>query len=351
MAKSTREVFHEREDLYLASYAIKSKNSRGRIHDEPSSESRTCFQRDRDRVIHSKSFRRLKHKTQVFVAPESDHYRSRLTHTIEVAQISRHLARILQVNEDLAETIALAHDLGHSPFGHAGERTLNELLKDDGGFEHNLQSLRIIDTLEKKYPNFDGLNLSFEVRAGLQKHSKTVATSLEAQLVNMADQIAYNNHDLDDGLQDGILIESELDKHVDLWAITKKQIQDEYHGLQHHERHHLINSRLISDQINNLVATTSRALKEHDIHTLADLQDAPTLANFDHGMTILNNQLRRYLFDNLYTHDSVLEKNKMGQQIITKLFEHFKPTMSARDLADYISGMTDTFAMRIHASC
>ena len=206
--------FQELEDNTLAPYAVRSLFSLGRRFEEPPSLTRTCFQRDRDRIVHSKAFRRLKHKTQVFVANESDHYRSRLTHSLEVAQISRHLSRLLRLNEDLCESIALAHDLGHPPFGHSGEREMNHLMKAFGGFEHNRQSLRVVDVLEQKYPHFYGLNLSFEVREGLIKHQSAYDdagidggyVTLEAEVVNLADEIAYNNHDLDDGLRAGVFL-------------------------------------------------------------------------------------------------------------------------------------------------
>ena len=218
-----------------------------------------------------KHFGRLKHKTQVFVANESDHYRSRLTHSLEVAQISRHIARLLRVNEDLCEAIALAHDLGHTPFGHSGEKELNKLMKEFGGFEHNLQSKRIVDELEYKYPDFPGLNLSYEVRQGLMKHSSPYDhpqanndnyTSLEMQICNVADEIAYNNHDLDDGLNSGILHVSELTKNVTLWREAEKAISKQYSNLSVEQQRHLINSYLISRQILNLVENSQKVIKK-----------------------------------------------------------------------------------------
>ena len=255
--KSSTELF-ERE--FLADYAIKSISSKGRRYHESDCPLRTCFQRDRDRIVHSKAFRRLKQKTQVFLATESDHYRSRLTHTLEVVQISRLIARSLALNEDLAECIALAHDLGHTPFGHSGEAVLKVLLKNTGGFEHNQQSLRVVDELENKYPHFQGLNLSYEIRKGLLKHTvhndpSTViqGASLEAQVVNIADEIAYNNHDLDDGLSAQLLIESQLEKHCALFSEIKKNVEQDHASLLPHQRRHLINRQLITAQILDVI--------------------------------------------------------------------------------------------------
>ena len=236
-----REYFEEIESQILSPLAVKSIQSKGREFNEPLDLTRTCFQRDRDRIIHSKSFRRLKHKTQVFVSTEKDHVRSRLTHSIEVSQIARHMARLLRLNEDLTEAISLAHDLGHPPFGHAGEETLNELMSDHEGFEHNEQSLRIVDLLESKYPNFPGLNLSYEVRQGIQKHKTPYDqpmadhsdsfVSLEAQIVNLADEITYTAHDVDDAITATILSDSDLVKHVSIWRRFSNEVLSEYANL------------------------------------------------------------------------------------------------------------------------
>ncbi len=349
-----RAYFEELEEKNLAPYAVKSKNSLGRQFQEPVSANRTCFQRDRDRVIHSKAFRRLKHKTQVFIATESDHYRSRLTHTIEVAQISRHLARLLRLNEDLAESIALAHDLGHTPFGHSGEHELNRLMANFGGFEHNRQSRRIVDELEIKYPQFNGLNLSYEVREGLIKHrtawdnpgGNDLAT-VEAQAVNIADEIAYNNHDLDDGLSAGILVESELNDKVTLWKEAKKFVKSQYANLEDVHLKYQINSYLISSQIEDVVQTTLKQIPK---------------VSFSPEMTDKNKQLRAYLFKNFYSHNDIYRMNKKGQLIIRNLFTAFsedpkllpdnfknridKPDTKERVVADYIAGMTDTYAKK-----
>ncbi len=368
--------FEEIECRLLASYAVKSKFSKGRIHSEPPSSSRTCFQRDRDRIIHSKAFRRLKHKTQVFVATEADHYRSRLTHTLEVAQISRHLARLLRVNEDLAEGIALAHDLGHTPFGHAGERTLNDLMKPHGGFEHNLQSLRVVNELEEIYPGFNGLNLSLELRDGLLKHktpwdhpnsNSPAFRSLEAEICNLSDEIAYNNHDLDDGLRSGLLTESLLETDISLWKDAKAYIDKTYTNLSERRRKTVINSYLIGAQVDDVFTQTLKNIKETGIETVEDIQKLSNkVVSFSVEMQEKNAQLRQYLFKNFYFHPDVYRMNKKGQKMIQYLFEAFladpyllpqryqeKIKMSEskpRVICDYIAGMTDGFAMREHQS-
>lgn len=366
-----REYFEELELKYLADYAVKSRFSKGRKHEEAASPTRTCFQRDRDRIIHSKAFRRLKHKTQVFIATESDHYRSRMTHTLEVSQISRHLSRMMRLNEDLSESIALAHDLGHTPFGHAGERTLNELMKDDGGFEHNFQSLRIVQLLEEKYPSFRGLNLSYEVVEGLKKHStpwdqpdtESKFTSLEAQICNIADEIAYNNHDIDDGLASGLLVEADINTHVALWRDAKAHIQSEHQALEERHLFALINSYLISSQIMDVYHHSNDLLKRHGIQRLEDVQEADlSLINFSPEMHDKNKELRKYLFQNFYSHYKVYRMNKKGQYIIRQLFDAFRQDSRLlpdrfrsrirneenknRVIADYIAGMTDTYAVK-----
>lgn len=365
-----RELFEQRECDILASYAVKSCDSRGQAHSEPLSETRTYFQRDRDRVVHSKSFRRLKHKTQVFIVTVSDHYRSRLTHTLEVAQISRHLARLLQLNEDLCEVIALAHDLGHTPFGHSGERALNELMSEHDGFEHNVQSYRIVTELEKKYPSFPGLNLSYEVRQGLLKHKSKNSNapsaefkSIEAQTVNLADEIAYNNHDIDDGLLSGILVESDLENNVTLYKEAKQETQRRYTNLSSTERQHMTNSLLISWFINDLVKTTQHNIKTLGLSSLEDVQSTSgPIAKFSSELHDKNLELRRFLFTEFYQHPDVYKMNKKGQIIIQKLFESFTTDpktlpvkqqkqiqngeVKERVIADYIAGMTDPYAAR-----
>ena len=359
------------ESEFLAPFAVKSLESKGRFYEECFSEdTRSCFQRDRDRIIHSKAFRRLKDKTQVFLANTSDHYRSRLTHTIEVAQVSRHLARLLCLNEDLAECIALAHDLGHTPFGHSGERVLNQLMKQYGGFEHNRQSRRIVDVLESKYPDFNGLNLSFEVREGLLKHKtpwdhpdeSESFVSLEAQVVNLADEIAYNSHDLDDGLDAGILCEEDLAAVVPFWAEAREHVLGSEKKLTVVQRRHLIHRYLVSHLISDVVEESKRRLKMKHIKTLDDVQSAVgQVIGFSAKMQAKNNVLRRYLFDQFYMHQDIYRMNKQGQSALKKLFkiyeqdhkllplkyrEKIKEQGLQQVLADYISGMTDSYALR-----
>lgn len=369
-----RSYFEALETTTLESYAVKSSLSKGRLHPEPPSHTRTIFQRDRDRIIHSKSFRRLKRKTQVFVVTISDHYRSRLTHTIEVAQLSRHLSRLLHLNEDLSECIAYAHDLGHPPFGHAGEKALDTMMKNHGGFEHNLQSLRVVDELEQKYPDFDGLNLSYEVRRGLLKHPKLLKgfpqfthnqNALEAQLVNLADEIAYNNHDIDDGLTANLLHLDALKEHITLVKQVDKEVSQQYTALQPHQRRHLINSALISKQVMNVYEQTKKNITTHGIKTHEDVLNAPTpLVTFSPDMSELNKELKAYLFTNLYRHPDVVHMNKHGQHILQSLFEAFCHTPSHlpeshqkrigihhslhRVITDYIAGMTDIFAAEMY---
>jgi dGTPase len=366
-----RHYFEALEENFIAPYAIKSSKSKGRKYDEPLCQLRTCFQRDRDRIIHAKSFRRLKHKTQVFLSSYSDHARSRLTHSIEVSQISRHIARLLKVNEDLAECIALAHDLGHPPFGHSGERALNILMTNNGGFEHNKQSVRVITQLEKKYPSFPGLNLSFEVVEGLKKHqahvkdnaTKKSFTSLESQIVNLADEIAYNNHDIDDGLTESLLNESDLDQHVSLWREAKVAVKSQYTNLPPQYQQHLINSFLISNQIINAFQFSQNQIHQHALSSPAEIQClANPIIAFSPEMQEKNKELREFLFRYFYKHPRIYEMNTMGQSIINKLFnyyinvnlEHVLPTATspqriskARAICDYIAGMTDSYAEKL----
>ncbi len=367
-----RDYFENLEAQLLANYAVKSINSYGRTFKEANSLTRTCFQRDRDRIVHSKSFRRLKDKTQVFISNVSDHYRSRLTHTIEVAQISRHLARLLRLNEDLTECIAFAHDLGHSPFGHSGEDELNNLLKHCGGFEHNLHSLRIVEEIEQKYPSFSGLNLSYEVKEGLKKHetpwdnpNQTQAyITLEAQVANIADEIAYNNHDIDDGLSSGILNIEDLIKHVDLFSHANRIISDDYSNLQYHERTHLINSHIISQQVMNTYQTSKLQIEKAKLSSLEELQhtNAP-LISFDKTLSKQNEQLRHYLYKHFYQSPSIVNLNNYGKDTINNIFSflltkpEFVPTSFlnlhyhkgySRELmiGYFIAGMTDNYASR-----
>jgi dGTPase len=304
----------------------------------------------------------------VFVATESDHFRSRLTHTLEVAQISRHLARILGLNEDLCEAIALAHDLGHTPFGHAGEREMNRLMQDHGGFEHNVQSLRVVDVLETRRPEYRGLNLSKEVRDGLLKYpaaqGATYSPTLEAAVVNIADEIAYNNHDLDDGLAAGLLSEAELEVGIPLWAEAKQAILRQTPSLAGKYLWHQINSYLITTQIDDVVRTVKGAISRHGLNSHAGLADFPIKdIGFSSQMKAKNQILRRYLFDALYTHYKVYRMNKKGQHLISGLFQAFHsdpkllpPDYKARAagdgleraICDYIAGMSDVYAQKEH---
>jgi len=362
--------FENREFQFLAPYAVKSKLSQGRVYKEEKQDTRTCFERDRDRIIHSRAFRRLKHKTQVFVATEGDHYRTRLTHTLEVAQISRHLARLLSVNEDLSETIALAHDLGHTPFGHKGEDILNSLAKNVGGFEHNQQSLRVVEKLEKKYPNFNGLNLSLEVIAGLKKHETPwdvpsalaediEAPSLEAQCVNLADEVAYNSHDLDDGFSAGFFDLKKLQT-TTLWEKAQKQATRNYTALSSREIKNLTISQLIGWQIKDINDTTTKNLSKFDISTLENVHKCKEkIVNYSQEMLSMNQEMRVFLMKNFYRHPKVLDMNQKATMIIKTLYsyylenpqhvleslKHIVQAYSVEKLVvDYLAGMTDTFA-------
>ena len=370
-----RRLLEDRETSQLKPYACLSRSSKGRAIIEPDDDTRTCFQRDRDRIVHSKAFRRLKHKTQVFVALESDHYRSRLTHSVEVAQISRQLARMLSLNEDLCEGIALAHDLGHTPFGHAGEYVLDDLMKEYGGFEHNCQSLRVVDFLERKYPMFNGLNLSYELKEGLIKHQTPYDNpeklgsfrSLESEIVNLADQISYNNHDLDDGLSSGILDGQDLTQSIELWSEASSHIRNLYHHLSDIEMKYLINSYLISSQIKDVVETSMLRIEEYGLHSLDQLQSiSDDFISFSSEMESKSSQLRHYLRTNLYSHPTIVEKNEHGQSVISFLFHYFSNHFDhvpfdflslyddcdsePRIICDYIAGMTDVYAEQLFRS-
>ena len=365
-----REYFEEIEQQVLSPLAVKSTLSKGRAHKESLDLTRTCFQRDRDRIIHSKSFRRLKHKTQVFVSTEKDHVRSRLTHSIEVSQIARHMARLLRVNEDLTEAISLAHDLGHPPFGHAGEETLNQLMQKYDGFEHNQQSLRIVDELESKYPNFSGLNLSYEVRQGIQKHrtpydnpkpTDDIFVSLEAQIVNLADEITYTAHDVDDAIRAKILSDEDLVKNVSIWRKYSNEVLSEYSNLTDKQYTYLMNSRLITNQIRNVIHTSKEAIQHSGSSNLDDLQafNSKDLISFSSDFKNEIKELRQFLFDNYYSHYDIYRSNKKGQMIIKTLFQALSADFklipkeyylgretdpTERIICDYISGMTDSFA-------
>lgn len=366
-------------EAYLAPYAAHSANSRGRRYAEAASPSRTEFQRDRDRIIHSTAFRRLEYKTQVFVNHEGDLFRTRLTHSIEVAQIARSIARNLQLNEDLVEAISLAHDLGHTPFGHAGQEALNACMQPYGGFEHNLQSLRVVDVLEEHYGAFDGLNLMFETREGILKHcSQTNALqlgeigkrfiekkqpTLEAQLANLADEIAYNNHDIDDGLRSGLLTIAQLDE-IDFFARFHHEVEKEYPGIGGRRVVNEIVRRMINALIVDLIDTSKELIQSAQPKSADDVRNTHTLIRFSEKMGEQALQLKRFLRKNLYQHYQVNRMTSKARRIITELFEAFmqEPTLmspdyqeasgeknaQARKVADYVAGMTDRYAMREH---
>jgi dGTPase len=307
----SRADLESREAAMLAPYAMRSRDSRGRRHPEAEHPLRMAFQRDRDRIIHSTAFRRLEYKTQVFVNHEGDYYRTRLTHTVEAAQVTRTLARALGLNEDLAEAVALAHDLGHTPFGHAGERTLDRLMAPHGGFDHNSQSLRIVDVLEERYPAFHGLNLSWEVREGIVKHSTRydrpqvrefdadLAPCLEAQIVDFADEIAYNAHDIDDGLKSGMLEPDDL-AGVALWAEAMSEVERQAARAALHIRHYQGVRRVIDRLVEDLCGSLLRRLKELGVETLADVRRVkPRLVEFTPEMTERNRELKAFLYDRL----------------------------------------------------
>jgi dGTPase len=363
--------------LQLAPYAVTEANSRGRVHDEPAPIARGQFQRDRDRIVHSTAFRRLEYKTQVFVNHEGDLFRTRLTHSIEVAQLTRGIARELDLNEDLAESIALAHDLGHTPFGHAGQDALNACMKTHGGFEHNLQSLRTVDLLEDRYAAFDGLNLMFETREGILKHCsrpnaerlgavgerflKGTQPSLEAQLANLADEIAYNNHDVDDGLRSGLITLEQLDE-VEIFATQRRVVETRWPGLGGRK---LINEtvrRMIHLMVIDLIEQTRGNIAGAGIQSLDDVRSAPRLVAYSDALMPRLRELKAFLRDQLYRHYQVLRMTNKARRIIAELFEafmsdpHILPPQyqlmaredKARAIADYIAGMTDRYAMKEH---
>ncbi|RPI46535.1 MAG: deoxyguanosinetriphosphate triphosphohydrolase [Betaproteobacteria bacterium] len=362
----------------LAPYAARPEGSRGRRFDEDAPQGRSEFQRDRDRIVHSTAFRRLEYKTQVFVNHEGDLYRTRLTHSIEVAQIGRSIARALHLNEDLTEAIALAHDLGHTPFGHAGQDALHACMRGSGGFEHNLQSLRVVDILETRYAAFDGLNLTFETREGILKHCSLANArklgelgerflrrrqpSLEAQIANVADEIAYNNHDVDDGLRSGLLC---LDQLSDVPAFSRhlQSVQTLYPGLADRRLIHETVRRMINALITDLVSTSAHNIRQAKIRSLEDVQASRPLIRFSPDMAAEQQELKDFLRRNLYQHYLVARMANKSRRIVGDLFDAFKadPRMLPaqhrvaadggpveRAIADYIAGMTDRYAIREH---
>ena len=361
----------------LATYAANPEASLGRHHNELESPTRNAFQRDRDRIIHSTAFRRLEYKTQVFVNHEGDLFRTRLTHSLEVAQIARGIARTLNLHEDLTEGIALAHDLGHTPFGHAGQDALNDCMKEFGGFEHNLQSLRVIEKLEQRYAEFDGLNLTFELREGILKHcsiknakqlgeigmrfiNKT-NPSLEAQLTNFADEIAYNNHDIDDGLRSGFITIEQLES-VELFSTQLNIVKTKYPALEQKCLIHETIRRMINQLVVDLCENSAANIAKNNPTSIDDIRQAPYLIGFSDHIAQQNLALKQFLRKNLYQHYKVNRMSAKAMRIIRELFtvfiqdtgllppeyqQHAKAD-KARAVADYIAGMTDRFAIREH---
>ena len=369
-----RRAQEEREAQSLAPWGMRSASSRGRLHPEAEHAMRTCFQRDRDRIVHSSSFRRLEYKTQVFVNHEGDNYRTRLTHSLEGAQIGRTVARAMGLNEELTESLLLGHDLGHTPFGHSGERVMNDLMRDHGGFEHNRQTLRILEVLERRYPQFPGLNLTWEVREGIIKHRPDTdamappeyapgeAPTIEAQLVDYVDEIAYNNHDVDDGLSSRMFTVDEIrgvplfrEAHDDALrrGLTEERIA----------RHHVV--RWIIDRcVTDLIETTMAALEEARVGSVADVRRAGRrLVAYSPSMAAGVRELKDFLFANMYRHYRVVRMGDKAGRVLRDLFEsyvrepgqlppHFGGQLERdgvhRVVCDYIAGMTDRFAVREH---
>jgi len=368
------DIYRSERDRYPAPYAALSQDSRGRKYPIPRNVFRTDFQRDRDRIIHSTAFRRLQHKTQVFanLGDENDHYRTRLSHTIEVAQISRTIARMLGLNEELAEAVALAHDLGHTPFGHAGEEVLGALMWDYGGFNHNHQSLRVVDYLEKRYPGHFGLNLTFEVREGIIKHETNTDLEipeefrtgenplLECQLINLADEIAYNGHDIDDGLASGLLTFEMIAENESLGPVLETVQASTAEKTPHMIRFALVRN-LVNRMVTDLVDEITKRLRDHNIDSVAAVRSCEEkLVSFSEPQNIFNHDVMRFLRYKMYKHERLGWMTERSSEIITFLFtyyhehieemsrdfrERFPDQRRQRLVADYIAGMTDRFAL------
>ncbi len=371
----SRQELEEIENRSLAPYAMRSKDSKGRAYLDTEPDYRTAFQRDRDRVLHTTAFRRLEYKTQVFINFEGDYFRTRLTHTLEVAQVGRTIARALGANEDLVEAICLAHDLGHSPFGHAGEYTLRKLMKDFGGFDHNKQSLRIVTELEQRYPDFPGLNLTWETREGMVKHESEYDLSdarefnpelrgnLETQICNVADELAFTTHDLDDGLRSGMITPQMLDG-IALWEILTETSNWSGPLLQDLERHRMIR-KLVGLLVTDMIQSTDTRLKESGAKSALDLQKlAYNVIGYSEDMQRRNRELKDFLFGKLYRHYRVVRMQVKAEHIINDLFAAYRaeplilpdhvqqwiPTRGLeRTICDYIAGMTDRYAIEEHA--
>ena len=369
-----RQDLEENEDRSLAPYGVRSKDSKGRAYLDDEPDYRTSFQRDRDRVLHTTAFRRLEYKTQVFINFEGDYFRTRLTHTLEVAQVGRTIARALGANEDLVEAICLAHDLGHSPFGHAGEYTLARLMKDFGGFDHNKQSLRIVTELEQRYAEFPGLNLTWEVREGMVKHESEyditdardfnpeLRGNLETQICNVADELAYTTHDLDDGLRSGMITPQSLEG-ISLWETLVKTFNWKGPFLEDLERHSMIR-HLVGLMVTDMVHATDARLKESGVKSALEIQKLPqNVIGYSQETQQKNRELKDFLYNHLYRHFRVMRMQVKAEQIITDLFEayHLQPLILPdhvqawiptrgleRTICDYIAGMTDRFAIEEH---
>lgn len=363
------------ERSVLAPFAQKSGESRGRKYPEPRHEFRTEFQRDRARIIHARAFRRLEYKTQVFLNGTGDHLRTRLTHSIEVASISRTIARALALNEDLAEAIALAHDLGHSPFGHSGEEMLAECMRDHEGFDHNRQSQRVVELLEAAYPGFPGLNLTFEVREGLRKHQafyeppapgdeKYRCPSLEAQIANLADEITYYSHDLDDAVDFEILSSAQLEENA-VWRRSHESVAARHPEVREPELHKLIIRDIIDLQVRDVVSTSADALAQSAVQSADDVRRQPVpLIRYSDALLEANRELRRFLYKNVYYHPRVAEVNRRACEMLRSVFEAYllAPDLLGdvaarrieseglyRTVCDYVAGMTDRYLIEEYA--
>ena len=370
----TRQQLEQHEDKNLAPYGIRSQDTKGRAYPDSEPGYRTSFQRDRDRILHTTAFRRLEHKTQVFITYEGDYFRTRLTHTLEVAQIGRTLARALGGNEDLVEAICLAHDLGHSPFGHSGEVALARLMKDFGGFDHNRQSLRIVTELEQRYPEFPGLNLTWEVREGMVKHESEYDISdardynpdlrgnLETQIANVADELAYTTHDLDDGLRSGMIFPQALNG-LALWEILRKTHDWRGPGLDDMQRHRMIR-HLVGLMVTDMLQATDARLKDSQVQSPLDIQKLKqNVIGYSEDMQRRNRELKDFLYNNLYRNSRVVRMQVKAERIVSELFTAYRdeplmlpdhvqkfidPRGLERTICDYIAGMTDRYAVEEH---
>ena len=370
----TRFDLEKIESTTLAPFAVKSRESEGRQYPEEEHQYRTRFQRDRDRIIHTSAFRRLEYKTQVFVYHEGDYYRTRLTHSLEVAQIARSICKSLQLNEDLAESVALSHDLGHPPFGHTGQDVLNLLMKDHGGFEHNKQSLRIVKLLEKRYPEFDGLNLTWDVLEGICKHTKDEENpitsaegvkypSLEAQIADLADGIAYNAHDLDDGITSDLLDLDQLRK-VALWKENEDRFDEKYSGLGFKLKKYQVVRSIINELTTDLREATSKNIAYHKVNSVDEVRRAPMrIAAFGKEVAEKNKELKKFLHKNMYSHRKILRMEFKAELTLDGIFAAYMKMPGLlpeavlknethgtleRRICDYVSGMTDRYALNEH---